>query len=82
MARLCSVIPSDRIRGNGHKVKHKRFHLNMMKHFFTVKITEHRHRLPREAVKSPFVEMFKSHLDTVLSNWLYLALLEQGGWTR
>jgi len=40
------------------------------------------HRFPREAVESPSFEIFKSHLDTVLGTWLWVALLEQGGWTR
>ncbi|KFQ88236.1 hypothetical protein N337_01037, partial [Phoenicopterus ruber ruber] len=53
---------------NGHKLKHRRFHLNIRKHFFTVRVTEHWHRLPREAVESPSLEIFKSHLEMVLGN--------------
>lgn len=30
--------------------------------------TKHRNRLPREAVESLSLELFKSHLDTVQSN--------------
>jgi len=64
------VLPSDRTRGSGHKLKHKRFPLSIRKHFFTVRVTEHWHRLPREAVDSPSLQIFKSHLNVVLGSWL------------
>jgi len=56
----CSVVPSDRTRGNGHKLKQRKLQLNMRKHFFPLRVTEPWPRLPREAVKSPSLEMFKT----------------------
>ena len=63
------VVPSDRTRGSGHKLEHKKFHTNVRKSFFTVKVTEHWTRLPREAVESP-LEMLKTCLGASLCNML------------
>ncbi|KFV85580.1 hypothetical protein N308_05603, partial [Struthio camelus australis] len=55
---------------NGHKLKHRKFRLNLSKNFFTVRVAEHWNRLPREAVESPSREIFKSRLDVILGNML------------
>jgi len=69
-AKLFSVVPSDRTRGNGHKMKQRKFLLNMRKNFFPLRVMEYCNRLPREVVESPSLEIFKTRLDKVLCNLL------------
>jgi len=81
-AKLFSVVPSNRRRGYEHKLKHRKFHLNMRKNFFPLRVTEHWNRLPRGAVESFSLKVFKTHLDKVLCSLLYVTMLWQGVWTR
>ena len=37
-ARLFSLVPSNRIRVNGHKLEHGKFQLNMRKNFFPLRV--------------------------------------------
>jgi len=81
-ARLSPVVPSDRTRGNGHQLKHRKFLLNTRKNFFPLRVMEPWPRLPREVVESPSLEIFQTSLDKVLCSLLWVTLLWQEGWTR
>jgi len=67
-ARLFSVVCSNRTRGSGHKLEHRKLHTTTRKTFFTMRAMEHWNRLPRVAVEShPLFKIFKTHPDVVLS---------------
>lgn len=57
---IFSGVHNDRKRGIEHKLKYSKSCLNMRKHFFTVKVIKHLHRLPREVMEHPSVEIFKT----------------------
>ena len=68
--RLFLVVCSNGTRGNGHKLEYKKFHVNMRKNFFTVRVTEHWNRLPAAVEEFPSLEIFKTCLDVFLQNIL------------
>jgi len=63
-------------------VKQRKFRLKMKKNFFPLRVTEPCPRLPSEAVESPSLEIFKTHLDKVLCSLLWVTMLWQEGWPR
>ena len=68
-ARPFLVMCSDRTRSNGLKLEYRKFYMNMLNNFFTVKMIEHWNRLPKEGGDSP-LEVFKTCLDAYLCNLL------------
>ncbi|KFP44161.1 hypothetical protein N324_03341, partial [Chlamydotis macqueenii] len=66
--KLFSRACCNRKRGSGFKPERHRFRLDIRKKFFTLKVVEHRVRLPREVVDAPSLETFKARVNEALSN--------------
>lgn len=51
-ARLFSVVPSNRMTNNGHKIKHMKSCFNIRKNIFTMGVAEQWDKLPNKVVES------------------------------
>jgi len=59
-AKLLPVIPSERIRGNGHRPQFRKLSLNMRNCIFTVRMTGDWKTLYRPIGESQSLEIFKT----------------------
>jgi len=65
---LFSQVTSSKMRGNSLKLPQGTSGLDVWKSFLTERVIKVWNRLPREAVESSSLEVFKRHVDAVLRN--------------
>ena len=64
-------VDSDRTRGNGFKLRQKRFRLDIRRKLFHTEGGDALNRLPKEAVDAPSLEAFKARLDVALGSLVW-----------
>ena len=58
--QLFGRVDNSRTRGNGLKLKEGRLRLDVRGKFFTMRVVRCWHRLPREIMDAPSLEVFKA----------------------
>ena len=67
-SQLFTRVDNGRKKGNGFKLKERRFMLDMRGKFFTERVVRCWHRQPREFLDAPSLEVFSARLDGALGS--------------
>ena len=67
-SQLFERVDKSRTRCSGFKMREGRFRLDVREKFFTVRVVRSCHRLLREVVDAPSLEVFKARLDGALGS--------------